>query len=51
MRRLLLLFAVAACLAIVLPAAGAMPVSAQNFPALTGYVNDDAGLLSPQGKA
>jgi uncharacterized protein len=28
-----------------------LPVSAQNFPELTGYVNDTAGLLSPQGKA
>jgi uncharacterized protein len=28
-----------------------LPVCAQNFPELTGYVNDTAGLLSPQGKA
>jgi uncharacterized protein len=26
-------------------------VSAQNFPELTGYVNDYAGILTPQGKA
>ena len=45
----LLVLSVLACLAVVLPA-GIMPVSAQDFPALTGYVNDGAGLLSPQGK-
>jgi uncharacterized protein len=30
--------------------AGNMPVSAQDFPSLTGYVNDNAELLSQQGK-
>jgi len=31
--------------------AGNIAVFAQDFPPLTGYVNDSAGLLSPQGKA
>jgi uncharacterized protein len=50
MGRLLVLLVLIACLAVVILPAGSMPVSAQNFPALTGYVNDSAGLLSPQGK-
>ena len=49
MGRLLVLL-VLTCLAMGLLPAGVMPVSAQDFPALTGYVNDGAGLLSPQGK-
>ena len=51
MRRLLILLGLTACLAVVMLPAGIMPVSAQNFPTLTGYVNDSAGLLSPGGKA
>jgi uncharacterized protein len=50
-RRLLVLLVLTACLAIAVLPAGNIPVSAQNFPSLTGYVNDGAGLLSPQGKA
>jgi len=46
----LLVLLVLICLAMGLLPAGVMPVSAQDFPALTGYVNDGAGLLSPQGK-
>jgi len=46
----LLVLLVLTCLAMGLLPAGVMPVSAQDFPALTGYVNDGAGLLSPQGK-
>jgi len=39
-----------ACLAFLMLLSGNMPISAQDFPSLTGYVNDNAGLLSPQGK-
>jgi len=39
-----------ACLAFLMLPAGNIQVSAQDFPALTGYVNDSADLLSPQGK-
>lgn len=51
MKRLLVLVLLAVCLAIAMPPAGNMPVWAQSFPSLTGYVNDSAGLLSPEGKA
>jgi len=50
-KRLLILLGLTACLAVVMLSVGIMPVSAQDFPALTGYVNDGAGLLSPEGKA
>jgi uncharacterized protein len=50
-KRLLIILGLAACIAVVMLPAGIMPVSAQTFPALTGYVNDGAGLLSPEGKA
>jgi len=50
-RRLLAFLVLSACLATAVLPVGSMPVSAQNFPSLTGYVNDGAGLLSPQGKA
>jgi len=49
-RRLLALLLLTACLAIAVLPAGNMPVWAQNFPSLTGYINDNAGLLSTQGK-
>ncbi len=50
MSRNLLFLLVAACLAVILLPAVSMPSWAQNFPQLTGYVNDSAGLLSDQGK-
>ncbi len=51
MRRLLTFLLGTVCLAVMMLPAGSIPVSAQNFPNLTGYVNDDAGLLSQQAKA
>jgi len=50
-RRLLTFLLGTVCLAVMMLPAGSIPVSAQNFPNLTGYVNDDAGLLSQQAKA
>ena len=51
MRRLLVLLLLTACLAVAMLPGVSTPLWAQNFPSLTGYVNDGAGLLSPQGKA
>ncbi len=51
MKRLLPLLVLAACLAVlVLPVSMAL-AQEPNFPPLTGYDNDSAGLLSIQGKA
>ncbi|MDD5397764.1 MAG: YgcG family protein [Dehalococcoidia bacterium] len=51
MRHRLILLIVTACLAVTMLSVFNMPVSAQNFPELTGYVNDNAGLLSSEAKA
>ncbi len=51
MRHRLILLLVTACLAVIILPAFNVPAAAQNFPELTGYVNDNAGLLSPQSKS
>lgn len=51
MRHRLILLLVTACLAVTLLPAFSVPATAQNFPELSGYINDNAGLLSPQAKS
>ncbi len=51
MKRAFISLLLAVISAIVLLPLGTAFVSAQNFPELKGYVNDYAGLLTPQGKA
>jgi uncharacterized protein len=50
-RRNFLLLVLAVVSVILLLPLGTAFVSAQNFPELTGYVNDYAGIMTPQGKA
>ncbi|MBN1689760.1 MAG: TPM domain-containing protein [Dehalococcoidia bacterium] len=51
MRHALFFLLVTACLTVMMLPSGSIPASAQNFPELTGYVNDNAGLLSDQAGA
>lgn len=51
MKRFLLSLALALTCVLVLLSLGATLVGAQNFPDYQGFVNDYAGLLSPQVKA